>query len=185
MQRCPNCGTEISSEHCYNCGWQPGYPTGQEVQNGINNNYQPQPQVNYKPNFEESQQQNSYQNTYNQSYGYEMQTDDGFLGNNRLSQKNGTSATVKAVDWFKFYGITWLLCLVPFVGTIASLVYQIIMLCRKDTAPSIRGFLKFQLIFSVVAMIILIIIFTIVGLSFGSALSEIEASNFGSATFAA
>lgn len=171
MQKCPNCGTEISSEHCYNCGWQPGYPTGQEVQNGINNNYQPQPQVN------------CYQNTYNQSYGYEVKTDDGFLGNNRLSQKNGTSATVKAVDWFKFYGITWLLCLIPFVGTVASLVYQIVMLCRKDTAPSIRGFLKFQLIFSIAAIIILIVLFTIIGLIFGSALSEIEASSFGSATF--
>lgn len=176
MQRCPNCGTEISSEHCYNCGWQPGYPTGQNVQS-----------VEQVPTgfYGNIPQGNNFQNENNPSYGYVNQVDDGFLGNNRLSQKNGTSATVKAVDWFKFYGITWLLCLVPFVGTIASLVYQIVMLCRKDTAPSIRGFLKFQLIFSVATMIILIIIFTIVGLSFGSALSEIEASSFGSATFAA
>ena len=178
MQKCPNCGAEISSDFCYNCGWREGYPTGQNVQTG-----EQIPGTGFSGNVPQG---NCFQNGNTSSYGYVNQFDDGFLGNNRLSQTNGTSATVKAIDWFKLCGVSWLLCLIPFVGGIASLIFQIVMLCKQTTAPSIRGYLKFQFILTAVTVlltiVLLIVIFAIVG---ASAATAIPSGGFDSATFAA
>lgn len=176
MQKCPNCGADISSDFCYNCGWRQGYPTGQNAQVGQ--------QANTTGFSGDTIQGNGFQNGSAYPTGYENQVDDGFLGNNRLSQANGTSATVKAMDWFKLCGVAWLLCLIPFVGSIASLIFQIIMLCKQTTAPSIRGYLKFQFIMTAVAVvltiILLIVVFSIVAASAATAVPSIgsESSAF-------
>lgn len=168
MQRCPNCGAEISSDFCYNCGWREGYPTGQNAQGGE------QTPTSFSGN---TSQDNSFQNGNTSSYGYVNQFDDGFLGNNRLSRANGTSATVKAMDWFKLCGVAWLLCLIPLVGGIASLIFQLVMLCKQTTAPSIRGYLKFQFIITAIAValtiVLLIVVFAIVGASAATAIPSI------------
>lgn len=150
--KCPNCGNEIASNYCYNCGWKEGMPLGAQPEAyNQNNTYA---QVNQQ---------------INTGYGQMPVADDGFLGNNNLSQKNGTSATVTAMDWFKLFGISWLIMLIPFVGGIGSLIYQIVLLCRNTTAPSIKGYLKFQIIFSVVlivlAIIAVIVVFSILSSS--------------------
>lgn len=132
MKNCPNCGTEISTNFCYNCGWD-----GEPIQDS-----------------------NSQNVGMNNTKCY----DDGFLGNNRLSAKNGTSATIMAKDWFAYFGVYWLITIIPFIGPVAGLVYTIVMLCRKETAPSIRGLIKFQLILSAIMIalfIILIIVLTL------------------------
>ena len=177
MQKCPNCGAEIISDFCYNCGWRQGYPTGQNAQVGQ--------QANTTGFSGNTIQGNGFQNGNIYPTGYENQVDDGFLGNNRLSQANGTSATVKAMDWFKLCGVAWLLCLIPFVGSIASLIFQIVMLCKQTTAPSIRGYLKFQFIMTAIAVVLtivlLIVIFAIVG---ASAATAIPSGGFESPVFA-
>ena len=144
--KCPNCGNEIASNYCYNCGWHEGI------------------------NCQSNQETNSdMPNNINNSFGQIPMADDGFLGNNRLSQTNGTSATVTAMDWFKLFSISWLIMLIPFIGSIGSLVYYIVMLCRNTTAPSIKSYLKFQIIVSVVLIVIAIIAVIVVLTYAGSA----------------
>lgn len=118
---CPNCGTELTSNFCYNCGWKGSSGNNTQLNTHIDNNYK---------------------------------TDDGFLGNNRLSHANGMSATVTATDWFKLFGISWLIMLIPIVGSIGSLVYYILLLCKNTTAPSIKGYLKFSLIVAAIAFVL-------------------------------
>lgn len=134
MKNCPNCGTEITTDFCYNCGWRG-----------------------------DSDSEVSFNENYNET---EVVQDDGFLGNNRLSARNGLSATIMAKDWFAYFGVYWLISLVPLVGPLASLIYSIVLLCRNETAPSIRGLIKFQLIMAavlVVLSIILIVVLLVIG----------------------
>lgn len=143
MKNCPNCGTEISTNFCYNCGW----------------------------DGECSESNCEKVNLHNQVY-----SDDGFLGNNRLSAKNGTSATVTAKDWFAYFGVCWLITIIPFIGPIAGLVYTIVMLCRKETAPSIRGLIKFQLIMSVVMIVLSLILIIVLALFLSHSVSLYDTS---------
>lgn len=131
--KCPNCGTEIASGFCHNCGW------NVNMKNNFNQsqNYQAPPQNNYT-NINGAVPQGQYQ--------YNANMDDGFLGNNRLSQENGTSATIKMKDWFKTLGVAMLLMLIPGFGSIASLIYQIVLCCKATTAPSIKNYLKYNFI---------------------------------------
>lgn len=83
---------------------------------------------------------------------------DGMFGNQTLSQKNGVSATVKAGDWFKVFLFSWLLALIPIVGQIGSIIYWIWLLCKDTTAPSIKGYVKMNLIVSAVALVVVVLL---------------------------
>lgn len=146
MKNCPNCGTEITTDFCYNCGWRG-----------------------------DSDSEVSFNENYNKA---EVIQDDGFLGNNRLSAKNGVSATIMAKDWFAYFGIYWLITLIPFVGPLASLIYSIILLCRKETAPSIRGLIKFQLIMAVVLLALSIVLVIVVVAIAAKSVSTMPAWSF-------
>ena len=123
---CPKCGKEITTQICYNCG----FDTGNSVPV-----QQPQPQV----------------------YAGPVSQDDGFLSESRLANKNGLAAKISAMDWFKTFGIAALIALIPFVGGLGSIIYYIVLLCRKNTAASIRSYIKYSLIVSAIVFVISLI----------------------------
>ena len=128
---CENCGTEINTEPCYNCG--------------------------HVSNSQSSVPQGSATSSQN----YRGNATGGFLSEESLSSKNGLSAFISAGDWFKLWGIGFLLNLVPVVGSIASIVYYIVLLCRENTAASIRSYIKFKLILSIAVLIFAILFFLV------------------------
>lgn len=99
---------------------------------------------------------------------------DGFLTEQSLASKNGLVALVKTGDWFKLWGIGFLLNLVPFVGAIASIIYYIVLLCRDSTAESIKSYIKFRLILSIVILLISIVV---VGVVFAVGFSAVSVFN--------
>lgn len=99
---------------------------------------------------------------------------DGVFGEDTLTQKNGRGAIVKFGDWVKLDCIQFL-SLIPFIGGIATLVIQIVLMCSEKTALSMRERLKANLIWAAISIgisVILVIIVVVVGGSFLSALGK-------------
>ena len=109
-----------------------------------------------------------------QVYASSIRQDDGFLSESRLANKNGLGAIISTKDWFTTFGIAFLINLIPFVGPLGSIIYYIVLLCRKETAASIRSYIKCQLIISciifAITVLLVIIFLSIIGAWIGKAL---------------
>ncbi len=83
-----------------------------------------------------------------------------FLNEYQLSQKNGMSATVSTKDWLKFSCLS-MLNIVPIVGTLVYLGMLIYLAVSRDTAESVRGFLRASFILALVALALYVILFVV------------------------
>lgn len=86
-----------------------------------------------------------------------------YFADDNLTFQDGASATISMKTWL-FLHLLGLFNLIPIVGTIVWLIIYICIGFRADTAPSIQNFIKLQVIFSVIG-IVLAIILTIVAAS--------------------
>lgn len=80
-----------------------------------------------------------------------------YFSNERLSEKNGESATITALNWLALEALS-LLSLIPYAGVIVFLILYIIIGVKATTAPSIRSYIKLNLIVSAIVVVIAIII---------------------------
>ena len=79
-----------------------------------------------------------------------------YFSNRNLSWKNGQSATVKIIDYFKLKLLS-LFLLIPVVGSILYIVILYVIGFREGTAPSVANYIKFQLIVSIIVLALFII----------------------------
>lgn len=73
--------------------------------------------------------------------------------NDKLAQKNGTSATIRMSDWLKLALMSLIAC-VPILGTIVYLVLILMIAFGGNTAPSIKNYVLLQLIISAIVLLI-------------------------------
>lgn len=73
--------------------------------------------------------------------------------NTKLAQSNGTSATIRIIDWFKL-SLLSLIAVIPIIGTIVYLVLILKIAFGGNTAPSIKNYVLFQLIVSAIVLLI-------------------------------
>lgn len=76
-----------------------------------------------------------------------------YFNNDKLMFQNGKSATISMGNWFVLMLIS-LLSVIPFIGFIVVIVAYLVLAFRKETAPSIANFIKMQLIVSLIALVI-------------------------------
>ena len=72
---------------------------------------------------------------------------------NRLWNKNGSSAKITWKDWFKLDCLSFLL-IIPILGPLLLLGIYLFLLLNKETAFSIRSRIKANLIWSVISLIV-------------------------------
>lgn len=143
---CKNCGHEMVSNFCPNCGMIDKGEQGNEPQ------------------------QNSYPNP--SGYGYQQYDESGFFSENKLGRINGMSANVSLGDWLKFYCLG-LLNLIPILGNIAYIVIFFIIGFGSKSAKSMKTYVQASLIFCGIIMaiyIVLLIIFIPILMSMRSSL---------------
>ena len=82
-----------------------------------------------------------------------------FLSEYELSQKNGMSATVSTKDWLKFYCLSFL-NLIPIVGSLVHLGFLIYLAVNRDTAESLKGYIRasFIVVGGVLALYVLLFV---------------------------
>ena len=73
--------------------------------------------------------------------------------NEKLAQKNGTSATIRMSDWFKLSLLSLIAC-IPFIGFIIYLILILKIAFGGNTAPSMKNFILLQLIISAIVLLI-------------------------------
>lgn len=78
--------------------------------------------------------------------------------NTKLAQSNGTSATIRIIDWFKL-SLLSLIAVIPVIGTIVYLVLILKIAFGGNTAPSIKNYVLFQLIVSAIVLLIFALAF--------------------------
>lgn len=91
-----------------------------------------------------------------------------YFADDNLTFQAGTSATITMKTWF-FLRLLSLFNLIPLVGTIVWLVIYIWIGFRAETAPSIQNYIKLQVIFTAVWMVLSIIL-TLIAVSIMPAL---------------
>ena len=92
---------------------------------------------------------------------------------NRLWNKNGSSAKITWQDWFKLDCLT-LLTLIPIVGPLLLLGIYIFLLVNNETAYSIRSRIKANLIWTIICLAIGVVAFLVtlsLSVSLGNLLS--------------
>jgi len=75
-----------------------------------------------------------------------------YFSNEQLSERNGMSATITMQTWLFFFLLS-LLNIIPIIGTIAWLVVYLVIGFSSETAPSLRNYIKLQIIVSVVCLL--------------------------------
>lgn len=75
-----------------------------------------------------------------------------YFSDDNLIFRDGASATISMMTWFRLHLLS-LFTLVPLIGPIVWLIIYIIIGIREETAPSIRNYIKLQLIITVVVFI--------------------------------
>lgn len=83
-----------------------------------------------------------------------------YFNDDNLAYQNGTSATISMGNWFVLMLIS-LLSIIPFIGFIVVVASYLVLAFRKETAPSIANFIKMQLIMSLIALVIGIIMIVV------------------------
>ena len=86
-----------------------------------------------------------------------------FLSEYELSQKNGMSATVSTKDWLKFCCLG-LLNFIPIVGSLVYLGVLIYLAVNRDTAESLKGYIRALFIVTCVALVLyVLLVFVLMG----------------------
>lgn len=93
--------------------------------------------------------------------------------NTKLAQSNGTSATIRIIDWFKL-SLLSLIAVIPIIGTIVYLVLILKIAFGGNTAPSIKNYVLFQLIVSVIVLLIFALAFAFL---FPTIMSSLESGS--------
>lgn len=77
-----------------------------------------------------------------------------YFSDENLSTKNGQSSTVSMVNWLVFQSLA-LLNIIPVIGVLLWLGFYICLAAKITTAPSIRNYIKLNLILAVVSTIVI------------------------------
>lgn len=72
--------------------------------------------------------------------------------NEKLSYRNGDSATVGIGDWLGF-DLIGVLCVIPFVGAIIAIVLYIVIAATRATSPTIQNRIIADLIWCGIALL--------------------------------
>lgn len=91
-----------------------------------------------------------------------------YFEDDNLTFQDGTSATISLKTWFLFHLLS-LFNLIPIIGFIIWIVIFLWIGLRQETAPSIRNYVKLQLIFVAVSLVVAMILI-IFGVGFFAAL---------------
>lgn len=73
--------------------------------------------------------------------------------NDKLAQKNGTSATIRMSDWFKLTLMS-LITIIPLVGLIVYIILLLKIGFGGNTSPSIKNYVLLQLILSAIVLLV-------------------------------
>lgn len=160
--KCPNCGREIMTDVCYNCGYNVKENMSQEQVNIKNSNCSNTNNACFNDDTKQCKEQNEFC-----SY---PRYEDKFLSEGKLAHKNGMSAEIKTIDWFKFSLIQFLIGLIPIVGPIAVIVFDILFMIRDSTAKTLKNYLKFHFIMTI-CTIVFVVVAIIVIVTIGAFLS--------------
>lgn len=91
--------------------------------------------------------------------------------NIELAQRNGQSATISKGNWFLYDCISFL-NIIPIVGSIAALIIYIVIAASAQTAPSLRNRCIVDLIWAVVALVVIGIVIAVFGAVIVAAISS-------------
>lgn len=93
-----------------------------------------------------------------------------YFSDDNLIFQAGSSATITMKTWLLLH-LLGFFNLIPIVGSIVWLVIYLMIGFRAETAPSIQNYIKLQVIFSVIG-IVLAIIMTLVAVSLMPAMTS-------------
>lgn len=83
-----------------------------------------------------------------------------YFSNENLSYNNGTSATISILNWFLLHLLS-LINMIPILGFIVWVVLYLMIGFRRETAPSIRNYIKFQVIIAAIVLVLTILLLLI------------------------
>lgn len=85
-----------------------------------------------------------------------------FLSESHLSQENGLSGNVSTKDWLKFYCLSFL-NLIPIIGSLVYLGILIYLAFSKDTAESLKSYIKASFIIALIVLALYVLLFVLCG----------------------
>ena len=147
-------------------------PSQDQTQAGYQQSYQNQNGGYQNPNGAyRNENGGAYQNPYNPPYTPPYVDESGLFNENKLSRKNGQSATVKIGDWMKAdcFGF---LNLIPIFGSIAYIVILFYLAFSSKTAKSMKNRYIASLIWAAIALVVSIVLAIALGAALVSLFSQ-------------